>query len=132
MFKIESTESEKLVDDINISKKNINIKTNPFAMQTTYTKEDIAHFHKKAKKEKHSERYRKELPNKNYKFPYEDYITLKVKGYSKSSINIKTYCNYKLKKTSYRALRMSKIRRIINKPIYINPLTYIISNHCSK
>ena len=88
---------------------NINIteyflKNNPFLMQTTYTKEDVKLFHKKSKESKPSEKYRKPLPCDKCVFPYEDYIDLNVKGYNKSTIKIKTFCNYDPKVTPKAAL----------------------------
>ena len=64
-------------------------------MIRTYTNDDILICKSKIDNDKQNEMYRKKLPNANYEFPYEDFINLTVRGYTRENINLKTYCNYK-------------------------------------
>ena len=71
------------------------LESNKFGMITNYTEEDIEICKQKIKHDREHIKYKEELPCKNFKYPIENYIDLSVKGYTKQTIKLKTYCNYK-------------------------------------
>ena len=69
-------------------------KTNNFGMLTQYTPKDIQLCKLKIKNDTQNSKYIATHPYKGFKYPIEDFIILTVRGYSKPTINLKTYCNY--------------------------------------
>ena len=64
-------------------------------MITNYTKEDLALCRNKIQNDQENNIYKAKLPSKDFKYPFEDFVDLFVKGYTKQTIKLKTYCNYK-------------------------------------
>ena len=63
-------------------------------MITNYTKKDLALCRNKIQNDQENNIYKNKFPSKDFKYPFEDFVDLSVKGYTKQTIKLKTYCNY--------------------------------------